>query len=76
MPIYEHVCTECGLKFDLLRPMSKANEEAVCPRCNNAAKRALSAFASFSRGSDGEVSAVAGGSSCAGCTASSCSSCH
>jgi putative FmdB family regulatory protein len=76
MPIYEYSCSKCDLKFDLLRPMSQANEGASCPRCCNSAERVPSAFASFSKGSDGDVTPVAGGSSCSGCSASSCASCH
>ncbi|MBM3142710.1 MAG: zinc ribbon domain-containing protein [Chloroflexi bacterium] len=77
MPIYEYMCPECNCKFELLRSISKANEDASCPRCQHPAKRVLSRFASFSKGSDGESTPIAGtAGSCAGCTSSSCSSCN
>jgi putative FmdB family regulatory protein len=76
MPVYEYRCPECALKFELLRPMSKVNEDAACPRCNNGAKRILSTFAAFSKGSSGEPAPVAGGSGCSTCSATSCASCH
>jgi len=76
MPIYEYCCSECGLKFELLRPMSRVDEDALCPRCNNGAKRVLSTFAAFAKDSGGESAPVGGGSGCATCSASSCDSCH
>ncbi|HEY49964.1 MAG TPA: zinc ribbon domain-containing protein [Dehalococcoidia bacterium] len=76
MPIYEYVCSECGLKFELLRSMNQADQGAPCPRCKNGARRVLSSFAAFSRGSGGESAPVGGGSACSTCTATDCSSCH
>ena len=76
MPIYEYVCPDCGLKFELLRPFHQANDKAACTRCQHQAERRLSTFASFSRDESGESVPVAGtGGSCAGCTATNCSSC-
>ena len=55
MPIYEYVCSDCGLKFELLRPLSQANEGASCPHCHNSAKRVFSTFASFAKDESGHV---------------------
>ncbi|UCC61061.1 MAG: zinc ribbon domain-containing protein [Dehalococcoidia bacterium] len=76
MPIYEFCCNECGLKFEQLRPMSRVDEDASCPRCNNGAKRIPSVFSAFSKSSGGESAPVGGGSGCATCSSSSCHSCH
>ena len=76
MPIYEYCCPDCGFKFKLLRPMSRADEDAPCPRCNNGARRVLSSFAAFAKGSDGEAAPVGGGSACSSCSAGTCSSCN
>jgi len=77
MPVYEYICSECGLKFELLRPLSQANQGASCPRCYNSAERIFSAFTSVSKGKSGSTSHVAGaGSSCASCSATSCDSCR
>ncbi|MBM3119039.1 MAG: zinc ribbon domain-containing protein [Chloroflexi bacterium] len=77
MPIYEYSCPDCNCKFELLRSINKANEDASCPRCQHTAKRVFSRFASFSKGSGGESMPIAGtGNSCTGCSASSCSTCH
>ncbi len=77
MPIYEYHCPECDLKFELLRSISKADEDASCLRCRNVARRVLSRFSSYSKGSNGESTPISGtASSCTGCTASTCSSCH
>ena len=76
MPIYEYVCSGCGSKFELLRPLSEASKKASCPQCHNAADRVISACASFSRNEAGEIASVAGtGSSCASCGAAHCSTC-
>ncbi len=74
MPIYEYFCSDCKSKFELLRPMSRANEAVSCPRCQQSAERILSIFASFSRDESGLTSPI-GGSSCAGCSAASCDTC-
>jgi len=76
MPIYEYYCPTCCRKFDLLRPMSKADEPALCPTCQQLTEqRAISLFAARSREADGAVQAVAGGSGCAGCAGGNCSTC-
>ena len=75
MPIYEYVFSDCGLKFELLRPLIQANEGASCPRCHKSAERILSTFASFSKSDSGLTTALAGSNPCASCNASSCNSC-
>jgi len=76
MPLYEYYCPDCDLKFEQIRPVSQANGDATCPRCQQPAKRKLSTFASFSRDESGLSTPLAGsGNSCAGCNASSCSTC-
>ena len=74
MPIYEYICSDCELKFELLRPLSQASEEASCPRCHKTAERKLSKFACFSTGKIGLTSPI-GGNSCSSCGATSCGSC-
>ena len=74
MPIYEYACPSCEIKFELLRPMSQANEEASCPRCQQSAERVLSNFACFSTDESGLASSI-GGNSCASCSATSCDTC-
>jgi putative FmdB family regulatory protein len=76
MPIYEYVCPECDSKFELLRPLSQADEEASCPSCHKPARRKLSTFACFSTSDSGVPTRIAGtGSSCDSCSASNCSTC-
>ena len=74
MPIYEYVCSDCDIKFELLRPLSQVGEAASCPRCHNTAERKLSTFACFSTDESGLSSSIGGGS-CAACSATSCNSC-
>jgi len=75
MPIYEYLCPNCKLKFELLRPLSQSNEAASCPRCHSDAKRTLSLFASFSKGTEGASAPIGGGTSCSTCSAISCAGC-
>ena len=75
MPIYEYVCSDCGFKFELLRPLSRAKEEAPCPQCHNSAKRTLSTFTSFSTDESGLTTSIAGSNSCASCGSTCCDTC-
>jgi putative FmdB family regulatory protein len=70
MPIYEYLCPKCGLKFELLRAMSQAGEDAPCPGCGQSAERVLSPFSRSSEGSP-----LSGGDSCSSCSTTSCDSC-
>ncbi|MCK5576936.1 MAG: zinc ribbon domain-containing protein [Dehalococcoidales bacterium] len=74
MPLYEYVCSQCGCRFELIRPITRANEEAPCPRCRHESERILSRFSSFSKDSSG-LSTPVGGSSCTSCSTASCDSC-
>ena len=70
MPLYEYYCQTCSETFDLLRPISRMDDEALCPRCNGGLQRKLSVFASFSTSAEGETSAIAGGGG--GCCGGGC----
>jgi len=74
MPIYEYRCSGCGSRFELLRRVSKASEDAECPRCHSSAERILSTFSAQGKDESGLATSV-GGSSCASCGASGCTSC-
>lgn len=74
MPIYEYVCSDCDVKFELLRRLSQSTEGASCPHCQSNAERVLSVFACFSRDESG-MSSMIGGNSCASCGADSCDTC-
>ena len=76
MPIYEYRCPTCDVKFELMRPMSRADEPASCPHGHGEARRLVSVFASFTRDASGDMEPIAGsGPSCAGCTGADCSAC-
>jgi putative FmdB family regulatory protein len=77
MPIYEYVCSACNSRFDLLRPMSQADQPARCPNCQGTeSRRAPSRCAAISKGSDGSSAPIAGSSGCGSCAGGSCASCH
>ena len=44
MPLYEYYCQTCSSTFDLLRPISRMDDEALCPQCNGSSQRKLSVF--------------------------------
>ena len=46
MPIYEYFCSKCQKEFELMRPIRKADEPALCPQCHSPGERLLSVFAS------------------------------
>lgn len=69
MPLYEYYCRTCETKFELLRPMSRADEEATCPADHPGAQRVLSLFAAVRAGGDGEpmpIDGAGGGCACGG----------
>ena len=71
MPLYEYNCKTCDTRFELLRPMSLADQSAPCPKCSDTANRALSIFASFSLDSNGMPASIGGG----GCPCSTGGTC-
>jgi putative FmdB family regulatory protein len=42
VPTYDYRCSRCG-GFELLRPLAKADAEASCPGCGDAARRIFTA---------------------------------
>ena len=77
MPIYEYACPKCKTKFEMLRPISKSEEDSECPKCKTPSKRALSRFVSRARDDMSYLNHMpsSGGSSCSGCSSSNCSTC-
>ena len=39
MPLYDFKCPNCGLEFEVSRPMSKASEPALCPKDSTPSER-------------------------------------
>ncbi len=54
MPMYEYRCPSCRATFELLRPMARATEPAVCPDGHRGAERVVSLFAAPPRGESAE----------------------
>ncbi len=76
MPVYEYFCPKCKIKFELLRPLSRSDEKALCHVCNTESERALSVFACVTRNSAGESAPVGSAPSCSGCSSTSCATCR
>ena len=45
MPIYEYYCDRCQHKYESMRPVSRRDELAPCPKCGESGQRQLSVFA-------------------------------
>lgn len=77
MPLYEYYCPPCGSQFEILRPVSKMDEPAVCPAGHTTNNRVLSLFAPLRRAAGGETAtATADRQSAADdCCGGSCSCC-
>jgi putative FmdB family regulatory protein len=76
MPLYEYYCQSCERRFELLRPVSRMDNPAVCPEGHGGANRVLSTFAAFTQGDSGASEALAGTNPCSGCAADTCSTCN
>ena len=66
MPLYEYECSPCEIILELLRPISRMDDEAICPECQGLAQRQLSVFTSFTKSANGKIGSVAGGGGCGG----------
>jgi putative FmdB family regulatory protein len=54
MPLYEYHCEKCDKDFELLRKMSEADDEAICPGCGEAhTERKMSTVSTSSTGTAG-----------------------
>ena len=42
MPIYEYFCNTCNSRFEMLRSMSRINEDATCPQGHSGSSLKLS----------------------------------
>ena len=45
MPIYEYYCVDCGVDYEVIRPVSQSSEPANCAACGKPGERQLSNFA-------------------------------
>ena len=51
MALYEYKCADCEERFDLMRPMSAADDAAQCPECGGTdSRRLISSFTSVTPG--------------------------
>ncbi len=72
MPIYEYLCSDCGVKFDAFRSMKDADAPISCKNClSKNTKRTLSVFFASSEGH----SIASGSPGCSSCSGGNCSTC-
>ena len=51
MPIYEYLCPNCNLEFELTRLFSEDKKTAICPKCKSEGQKLISGFACKTGGS-------------------------
>ncbi len=74
MPIYEYVCQDCGVRFEMLRSIKDADLPVSCKSCRSErTERALSVFYAQS---GSQIIAGSNSSGCAGCSSGSCAGCN
>ena len=76
MALYEYKCSECEEQFDVMRPMTAADEPAQCPECGGTeSRRLISNFSSITPGAstlstnpvmDARIASGGGGGCCGG----------
>jgi len=45
MPIYPYRCESCNLAYEVIKPMSEANELESCPKCSKPMTRVFTPIA-------------------------------
>ncbi len=76
MPLYEYYCRACAAKFELLRPMNRADEVATCPEGHRGSHRTLSVFATVARGASDALEATSGAGAGCACGGGGCGCGH
>jgi putative FmdB family regulatory protein len=66
MPLYEYVCDACETRFEVLRPATRMDDPAGCPRGHETSHRVLSNFAAMTKDEYGAPEPVTAGG-CGGC---------
>ena len=56
MPLYDYRCPQCGLEFEVSRPISRATEAALCPLDQTESERIFTMPMTFTRGASPEDS--------------------
>lgn len=44
MAVYEFLCRKCNHEFEVMRPISKADEPSSCPKCGTIGEKLASVF--------------------------------
>ena len=80
MALYEYKCSECEEQFDVMRPMTAADEPAQCPECGGTeSRRLISNFTSITPGASAlstnpvmDARIASGGGGGGGCCGGGC----
>ncbi|RME86797.1 MAG: zinc ribbon domain-containing protein [Anaerolineae bacterium] len=71
--MYEYVCLDCQKEFEVLRPMSQADQPLPCESCGGKnVRRKLTVFYAHS---DGRSVAGTTAPACGSCAGGTCSTC-
>ena len=63
MPVYDYICTECNLKYDIFHKGREVKEDVVCPSCGSEYHKKLMSVPVISIGQ------ISSSSECSGTTA-------
>jgi putative FmdB family regulatory protein len=55
MPLYDFRCRQCGLEFEISRPISRATEPGLCPLDGTESERIFTMPMTFVRGNPNDV---------------------
>ena len=72
MPLYEYRCRTCRTTFELLRPMTRSTEPAMCPEGHASAERVVSLIAARARGGAEASFGPPAGGGCGSCAGGAC----
>jgi putative FmdB family regulatory protein len=76
MALYEYVCRDCDVPFELRRAMSDADSPVTCPQGHSDVRRKLSMFASVGVSATSGTAPIASASPGGGCCGGACGCSH
>ncbi len=74
MPIYEYICKDCGVQFEVLRSIKDADTPILCKTCQS--ERTQRMLSVFYAQSGSQIIAGGNNGGCVGCAGGSCSTCN
>lgn len=76
MALYEFVCRDCDVSFEVRRAMSGNDRSVTCPRGHTDVRRKLSVFASVGTSATAGTAGLASARAAGGCCGGACGCGH